>query len=92
MVLSLRKRSPRSKEALPTVRERVFAQRREGKKLERFMVAWIRECRIIDEYHAMIESLYGEGMKPRKRFEVTTVILETIDELFGETNDQVQSD
>jgi hypothetical protein len=84
MPLSLKKKPPKCKEAIPSVRERTFAQRREGKKLERFMAVWIRECRVIDEYHAMIESLYGEGTKPRKKFEVTTVILETIDELFGE--------
>jgi len=83
MALSLKKRSPRSKEVLPSVRERVLALRKEGKKLERFMVVWIRECRMLDEHRAMIESLDQFGVRRRKAFDVSDVILETVEELFG---------
>lgn len=68
-------------EKLPTVWDRVKAARTVGKQVQDFMVAWVLECRMLDEYHAMIISMYGEGVKPYKYFEATDVILEVVDKM-----------
>lgn len=83
MSLVPKKRSPRSKEALPGVWDRIKAQREDGKKLHQFLIVWIRECHLLDEHRKMIESLGGLGVKRRKVFDVTDVIIETVEELFG---------
>lgn len=58
---------------------KIVAARAQGKRVQAFMTAWVLECRMLDEYHAMIESMYGEGGKPRKHFEATSVMLEVIE-------------
>lgn len=62
---------------------KVLAARAIGKQVQDFMVAWILECRVLDDYHAMIVSMYGDGVRPIKYFEATDVILEVVDNMFN---------
>jgi hypothetical protein len=63
----------------PSAWARVLEARKYGKLLQDFMLAWIAECRVLDEYHEMMHSLYGENYK-YKYFEPTSIVVEAADQ------------
>ena len=72
----------------PSAWAKVVTARKYGKLLQDFMLAWIAECRMLDEYHDMMGSMYGDQYK-YKYFEPTTIVLEAADqfETIGVSND-----
>lgn len=73
----------------PSAWAKVLEARKYGKLLQDFMQAWIAECKVLDEYHDMMNSMYGDQYK-YKYFAPTTVVLEAADqfETIGVPNEQ----